>query len=170
MTTWLKVPEPRDLPAARASADAEMLARLDAGRAEPRQAALLGGGLIAALAVTGAGVAYLVPEGPTDVSLIHCHTTTDLGRGDSFIGASLSSPSMNGDGQAQVIEDVVAGCADLWRDGWIKVGSTAIEPTPGGGPYAVPELTACVSSSGVAAVFPAGEEICAQLSLPQLRR
>jgi len=89
--------------------------------------------------VVGAGVttAVLRSRSPEDPTTIECHSGVVDGQG--VIEAVLPDPDRN----------AIERCAELWTNGTFGLGDA-------------PELAACVTHSGVVAVLPGAESICAQ--------
>lgn len=100
---------------------------------------LIGGGLAVVVFATAA-FAVLRTAPVSDPTGVACMASTDP-QGDVIAIA----PSI----------DPVAACAVLWADGSLGDGE-------------VPPLSGCVNSAGLAAVYPAGSEICSKLGLAEL--
>jgi AcrR family transcriptional regulator len=93
---------------------------------------------LAVSAVTATAAWVVLHEEPvTNPLQVACHATADLG-GDRTGVAEAGDP--------------VAACSAVWATGVF-------------GPGPVPELTACTTASGTAAVFPGGPDVCARLGL-----
>lgn len=94
------------------------------------------------LGATGIGT-YLLTREATHLESIGCYATANLEADTTVVSA---------DGR-----DPIAICAELWREGVVGAGR------------APAELTACVLTSGAAAVFPAaGRDTCNSLGLAKL--
>lgn len=126
-------------------ADEQLLSRILAmpipsRRRSPRRLWIAGGVGVAVLATAAWGV--LRTEEPTDPTGIACHA--DLAPAAQIVALGPA-------------DDPVAACADAWRTGLF-----GNEPVP-------PSLHGCVSSTGLAAVYPGGSEVCSRLGLAQLQ-
>ena len=126
--------------------DEALLATILAGAAGERRDELRGRRRIKHLAVAAAAVtavgataAWVVlrEEPITNPLQVACHATADVG-GDRMAVADAGDP--------------IGACAAVWATGVF-----------GAGP--VPQLTACTTASGTAAVFPGGRDVCARLGL-----
>jgi hypothetical protein len=112
--------------------------------ARRRRRAIAGGALtIAVLAGGTAGVAAVIraaqPTRPNEG--ISCRAAADLQADAILIDAQA---------------DPVAACARLWSDGEFSTPGT--EPT-------IPELTACITTTGVVEVVPGDDSVCGRLGL-----
>jgi hypothetical protein len=117
--------------------------------------------------VAGTAAAYVAfREASTPVvDQTRCYTRASLAGGDGFAGTTVGK-ARPAAGQ-RLDEAAVELCAPLWAQGILRLGSTQIG-APGAPAQPVPELTACVLDSGVAAVFPGPSDVCARLGLPRL--
>lgn len=109
-----------------------------------RRRAIAGGALaVAVLAGGSVGVAALIRSGqparPNEG--ITCRAAADV-RADAIV--------------IDVQADPVAGCAALWSEGKFSV--------PGSEP-SIPELAACIATTGNIEVFPGDQPVCARLGL-----
>lgn len=169
---WADVPAARALPVARRIAERAQLVALVAGPVRStiwRPLALAAGGVALATA-TGAAFAFFGTEEATDRSVVQCHTTVEAARGVDFDGAGveLRGPVEQGDGERAVpIQDAVDRCADLWKQGVLRLGAPNAQ-LPTGQVEEVPPLTACLTEHGVASVFPTDLDVCASLGLRRL--
>ncbi|GAA1271627.1 hypothetical protein [Saccharothrix xinjiangensis] len=121
----------------------------------------------------GVAVAAYVATQPAAVrEQVRCYTEADPGghRSDA-VGVTLEGKP------ADVADEAVALCAELWGVGALTAGPASAQVAPGGhdpkaGPplarRAIPPLAACVVSDGVAGVFPGGPGLCGRLGLPEL--
>ena len=154
----------------RAAASQEMLADVVRRSAAPgarrrKTAAWVAGVGVSGAVVAGAAVAKEVFGSAPDRSLARCHTTTDLGRGGDFAGASVAAADAHG---VVTIDRAIDACANVWSQGMLTVGSNQLsEPNPAAS-APVPPLVGCVDSDGVAAIFPGGKGLCTSLGLPAL--
>lgn len=137
--------------------------------AERRRTRWLAGGLVAGTAIYVAGAAVVLDSGPaTNQSVVRCHSTLEPSDGDSFAGstvARLASP-----GGPVPIEDALAACEDLWRQGVLIEGARNAQ-APSGRSHSVPRLVGCVGRDGVAEIFPVSTEDgtwCASIGLGEL--
>lgn len=164
------LPPVREFTGPRANAVEAMLrdvvaASRPATRAPRRLVPILVGALAAGGAVAGASLVHQMVAPATDRSLARCHTTPEVGRGNSFPGTSVSVADQNG---IVTIDRAVDACADLWRQELLTLGSAKVaEPNPNGD-APVPALVGCVDPDGIAAVFPGNPGLCASLGLPDL--
>jgi hypothetical protein len=169
---WAEVPAARELPSARRVAERSQLVAVAARPARSfatRPLALAAGGLALA-SVTGAAVAILGADEATNRREVRCHTTVEVARGVDFAGTGveLREPLQLGAGQrAEAIREAVGLCADLWRQGVLRLGEpNALGPT--GQVEEVPPLTPCLTEDGVAAVFPTNRDVCTSLGMLRL--
>lgn len=132
-------------------------------------------GAVAALMLTGgvAVAAYVVSQPATVREQVHCYTEADVNgyRSDGAGATAEGKP-------ADVADEAVALCRQLWEFGVLTEGPAAAQaPPPEQDPKAgqpaikrvAPPLVACVVSDGVAGVFPGDAATCARLNLPELR-
>ncbi len=166
------VPAPRPVPAQRAMADRNMLMAhpLDDRRmAGGRKAAIGVATALTCAAVAAAGVLVTDQTSPTNKITVQCHTTTALGDGNDFAGSSLALATATTDVPVP-IADAVGACADLWQQGVLQKG-VAVTKGPNGRVNAVPPLVGCVTTAGIAAVFPSSDpRLCSGLGLRGLAR
>ncbi len=138
----------------------------------PRLRIPVAAGLGAAVALAGGtAAAYVLIERPvTETSLVHCFSRAELVRDGEFPGTSMAVTAPSGHGGMVPIEDAVATCETVWRDGLLDPSAPigAPLPAPGRGREAsVPDrLTVCVMPDGAAAVVPGGPSACARMELP----
>lgn len=100
---------------------------------------------IAAFAALSSGVAYAIArQGVTKHAYVSCYSEDSLTAHQTLVAAGSGGP--------------VATCAAAWLAG-----------TVGSGP--VPNLVACVASTGIAAIFPAspGSDVCGDLGLSPMQ-
>lgn len=169
------IPSPRSMPAARRQ---EVRQLLETAVASPTDVAssrwrsrsfAIGAGAALALAGGTAAAAYVTFAPATDKSAVRCYTDMTLGNGSDFHGTTVAVAGPDGTGPAS-IDDALAACTRVWRDGVITMGATNAQgPAREGSVYPVPPLSACVAEDGVAIVFP-GEGVCARLGVPQLQK
>lgn len=170
------VPDERDIPAARAAADKAMLSAIAAQPAHPaRKAAIVGGTVVIAGALAAGGVLASGSGEPSNRGLVQCHTTLVAGEGDEFDGTTVARAqgARTGDpGSGPVsIDDAIAACADLYRQGVLTVGSTNAQGPDPASAGRVPPLVGCVTRDGVAAVFPSDSgALCSSLGMRSLVR
>lgn len=160
------------MPADRVSAHSQLLVETVTDRLRParRLRRLVVPGVAVALLLSASGAtAYLLGKPATVRDTIRCYTVDSLEGGDHFRGATLTAASTD-DARIDVATDAVGRCADLWREGFLRVGaSNAQPPTDGTGrDHPVPPLAACTLEDGVAAVFPGPPDTCQRLDLPIL--
>ena len=119
--------------------------------------------VIGVLCVTGAA-AFLKLQPPTDRSMARCYTAEHLGEGNTFPGTSVSVSGPPGT-RAQ-LENALAHCSSLWREGFLGPGSGLLRPDPADPPVdirSLPTLVACTLTDGTAAVFPGDASTCGRL-------
>lgn len=168
----LDLPPTRSFAGPRAEAIEHLLYEVAASSARPRRsrrrmvAAMAGVGLAGA-AVAGVAVARTVLAPAADPSLVRCHSTMQVGRGDDFAGTSLAS-AVPGGGPVPM-DHAVEACRDLWQQGLLRRGSDRVGSPGAGGSRTVPPLVGCVDTDGVAAVFPGDPGLCPTLGLRSLR-
>jgi hypothetical protein len=133
------------------------------------------GAVAAALMFTGgvAVAAYVVSQKATVREQVHCYTEADVnGYRSDGVGATAEGKP------ADVADEAVALCRQLWEFGVLTEGPAAAQAPPpeqdpkAGQPAAkraAPPLVACVVSDGVAGVFPGDAATCVRLNLPELR-
>jgi hypothetical protein len=124
------------------------------------------------LVVTGTAVlggaaaagALVAARPATDKKVVRCYSVAVL-EGGNFAGVTVAR---GGDPGAIPIEDALATCAELWRQGVVVAGVASAQDPGIGVDAPVPELAACTLESGVAAVFPGDAGTCGRLGLPDL--
>lgn len=120
------------------------------------------------LASTGAAVAFHVFSSVKDKHDPRCYTMISREFGKTFPGATLvhlQPEPVSGD---QPVDQPIAACADLWRQGVFRLDDPHVYP-PGDKQYPVPHLVECVLRNGSAAVFPGPEGTCQDLGLPSAK-
>ncbi|CCH77550.1 hypothetical protein BN12_200046 [Nostocoides japonicum T1-X7] len=164
----LDLPPTRSFAGPRAEAIEHLLYEVVASRARPRRSRRRMVAAIAGVGLAGAGVAVartvLAPA--ADDSLVRCHSTVQVGRGDDFAGTSVAS-AVPGGGPVPM-DHAVEACRDLWQQG-LRRGSDRVGSPGAGGSRTVPPLVGCVDTDGVAAVFPGDPGLCPTLGLRSLR-
>lgn len=132
---------------------------------------------VAVVAGGGGAVAYsqLGSAPVTDHSSARCYTQAHYQPGHDFPGTTIAVPDYSSsDGKitrANGVQDALSSCADLFRQGFLQVGSSHVPAIDHPGPamdLSVPALVECVLPDGTAAVFPGSTELCAHLGLAQL--
>lgn len=170
---------PRPLPAAhRAALRQELLDTVRGGTptaGRRRRRVYASAGFAAAIVATGGAVAYsqLGAAPVTDHSSARCYTQA---RYDSDTpGTTVGTPDYTTkDGKVLVkgeVRNALDICADLFRQGFLQVGSTRLPAIEHPGPSAdrpVPPLVECVLPDGTAAVFPGTGDLCTGLGLAEL--
>lgn len=101
----------------------------------------------------------------TDKDTARCYSVAERHDGSDFPGMSVAVAHPNSDVVAQV-EDAVASCSLVWRDGALEVGKRRPQPYRPGVDRPVPPLVGCVLPDGIAAVFPGDTQTCSRLGLP----
>ena len=164
----------RALPPARREADLAML-RDEASRPSTgRRVGLAVGGLAVVASLAATGVVVTRGQEAYNPHVFQCHATLEVG-GDDFRGGDVafgqSVSSLTGEKVGPPPPtDPIAACGLLWRDGVIRAGSDETFQ-PDGKEHPVPALVACVTSKGVAAVFPSSSPtVCDSLGLERLTR
>lgn len=166
MSDLLEVPPPRPLPPAVRDAQSRLLAEI-VGRRRPRWRSRF---VIfpAALVLAGGGVAAAVRASlgeVTDRDTARCYSVAERHDGRDFPGTSVAVAHPDSDVVGQV-EDAVATCALVWRDGALEIGKRRAQPYRPGVDRPVPSLVGCVLPDGSAAVFPGDAQTCSRLGLP----
>ncbi|MEA2592014.1 MAG: hypothetical protein QOD62_1845 [Actinomycetota bacterium] len=127
--------------------------------------AVLSVAVIAGSAVAGA--AFLKTRQATDRGSARCYTVLSVGSGTTFTGTTIAAPGRLG--SAEQVQSALAGCAALWRQGFLTGGATVQRPSQeqqSEGPEPVPTLVACTLPDGTAAIFPTqGPFTCGKLGL-----
>jgi hypothetical protein len=113
------------------------------------------------------GAAFFRTREAIDRGSARCYTAMTLGSGTNFTGTTIVAPGRLG--SADQVQSALAGCAALWRQGFLTRGATVQHPAPGvqsAGVGHVPGLVACTLPDGTAAVFPTeGAFTCGKLGL-----
>lgn len=132
-------------------------------------------GAVALCTLSGgvAVAAYVVSQPATVREQVRCYTEADArGHHQDVVGAVVEGKP------ADVADEAVALCSQLWGLGALTAGPAAAQTPPEGHDpksgragieRAVPPLTACVVGDGVAGVFPGGPDLCGRLGLPELQ-
>jgi hypothetical protein len=132
-------------------------------RRHPR---LIAAGVIAiALSTAMGGVAYLQNAPVTNKASVRCYTAATYSPGRDFLGATVAEPAPAGSKGPGQVEDALAACTALWRQGFLVEGSKPVVPAQNT-VAPVPALVVCTLSDGSAAVFPGDQGLCARLGLP----
>lgn len=175
MSYLLEVPPPRPLPPAVREAQCRLLEDIVARRRPAWRSRFAV--LSAALLLTGGGVATAVGlryRDATDKSIARCYTSAVRADGRMFPGTSIKianrrSSADQAEPVAGLVTDAVAQCSQLWRDGQLSSGQSAVQDQAPGEPHFVPPLVGCVLADGTAAVFPGDSDTCERLGLPEVR-
>lgn len=128
--------------------------------------------LAAAVLATG-GSAYavrLISSTPPASNGLFCYSVVSSDQSDNApgTGVTVAAPTLAagttvGDG---MISEPVALCADLYRQGVLKLGVAHLSVPPTlATDDPVPRLTACVRGDGTVAVEPAGPAVCATIGM-----
>lgn len=115
------------------------------------------GASVAGLIVAGGGAAaaYVTEQSAPETNSVYCYSMPESGASHDFPGTTVTLLGANG--TDATIDDVVATCAQAWRDGVLVKGSRQVgtDIAPGRN-NPVPELTACVRTDDAVAVMPGG--------------
>jgi hypothetical protein len=113
------------------------------------------------------GAAFFKTREATDRGSARCYTVLDIGSGTTFMGTTIAAPGQSG--SAEQVQSALLGCTALWRQGFLKHGSTVRRPPPevqSAEDEHVPKLVACTLPDGTAGVFPTeGPFTCGKLGL-----
>jgi hypothetical protein len=125
---------------------------------------IIAAGATAIVLTTGAAAFAVAEFGVvTNKTQARCYTVADVASGHYTTIAQADKPG----GKAQV-QDALAVCAALFRQGFLTVGGPGVNHRANGLPnHPVPRLAECTMRDGTAAVFPGGAAICAKLGLPK---
>lgn len=163
-----RVPSNRALPPARRAALYHVLTEEVARTREPwwrrsRRAATVGIGAAALVFAGGAASAgYVMFRPATELQTVWCYNAPSLDEDQRILAGAANE----GAGPID-INDPVAVCSQVWRDGLLPTEGASDAPVVPADE--APPLTACTLSDGVAAVFPGDEETCPGLNLPRLQ-
>jgi hypothetical protein len=120
--------------------------------------------IAAVLGSAAAGVAVLRTAPVTDKRTARCYTQANVGSGEMFSGTTIAAPGTPGSiGQ---VNNAMAFCSDLWRQGFLLPGVTGIQRPKPNTSNPVPSLIACTLPNGIAGIFPGDSSSCATLGLP----
>ena len=113
------------------------------------------------------GAAFFKTREAIDRGSARCYTVPSVGSGTNFTGTTIAAPGRLG--SAEQVQSALAGCAALWRQGFLTHGATVQHPAQGvqsAGAGHVPTLVACTLPDGTAAIFPTeGPFTCGKLGL-----
>ena len=167
--TQFDTPPARPLPEYRRTAMRRQLVAVVTGRRRRRGPLLIAAAAAVVAAGTSAGAyAYAQHSQPvTDKSQAHCYSVASLSAGpESF--TTVAQATLAGSPHAAQVDDALAVCAALWRQGILHPGPQGARgpaaPDPAG-TSPVPPLVACVLPDSTAAVFPGTTSTCAALGL-----
>ncbi|MEV7694010.1 hypothetical protein AB0N73_11855 [Microbacterium sp. NPDC089189] len=121
-------------------------------------------GLVGAVALT-TGAAILFGATPvTDKTIVHCLSSTIRDADGTYPGSSATIADGNGPGR---VDDALALCAQMWKQGALN---PSVDPTaPTQSPGMVPPLQVCVMRDGTAAVVPSSSaSVCQSLGMASL--
>ncbi len=110
-----------------------------------------------------AAIAYQQFKPVTNTSQARCYTVASLA-GDHYTTIAAATPV--GSKSPARVRDALPVCADLWRQGFLKLGAPGIgRPQDTLAHHPVPRLVECTMPDGTAAVFPGGAGTCEKLGL-----
>ncbi|THG33251.1 hypothetical protein [Naasia lichenicola] len=121
---------------------------------------VLAGSLV--LAGTTAGAVLLNGQTVTDKTIVQCASSAER-NADGSLPGSASAISADSVGAGR-IDDAIAVCSDMWRQGVLQPGFDPVA-TPNGSGTVPDDLTVCVMSDGSAAVVPGRAGICESIGL-----
>lgn len=167
----------RAVPQERRQADLRMLREM-VGRKD-RQHAPRRRNLLVVLPIVGLGVsattaaafAFLPSEHASVHDSVRCYGRVSADTRGGYPGTDVGIASAMGMPPSDVAATAVSSCAAVWRAGLLTAAGASRPNHPGNefaAPAAVPQLTACVLSSGQAAVYPGRQSICEQLGIHPL--
>lgn len=156
------------LPARRRSAarlQLEEIVRRSARGRRRRPPAIVAAAIVIVLISTGAAAFAAAASAPvTNNHQALCFTVADTS-GFATTVAAAGKPGSQGE-----VKNAHGVCAALYREGYLRLGATRINPRPKPGKRPVPRLVVCAWSDGSAAVFPGRKGTCARLDLPAAAR
>lgn len=136
----------------------------------PRLRVPVAAGVGAAVALAGGTAAALVlTQRPvTETSLVHCLSRAELSGTGEFPGTSVAVAAPSTGGEPLPIEDALAVCEQVWRDGLLDPSAPAgvAQPNLNRDSRVPDRLAVCVTPDGAAAVVPGGPAACATMDLP----
>jgi hypothetical protein len=113
------------------------------------------------------GAAFFKTRDAIDRGSARCYTGLSVGSGTTFTGTTIAAPGRLG--SAEQVQSALAGCAALWRQGFLTYGATVQHPSQrvqNAGAGHAPKLVACTLPDRTAAIFPAeGAFTCGKLGL-----
>jgi hypothetical protein len=142
----------------------QMVARSSKPGRRVKPAVIAAGTASIVLATGAAAIAVAVYQPVTNKTDARCFTVADTS-GFSTVIAYADKPGTTG-----AVRNAAQACASLYRQGYLTQGAQRIDPRPGTGGHAVPQLQVCTWPDGTAAVFPGPDGICAKLDLPAAAR
>jgi hypothetical protein len=138
-------------------------------KASPRRTRLI---LLVAIALVlasaVAGITLLRTAPVTDKRTARCYTAMSIGSDKTFSGTTIGVAGTPG--SVAQVDDAMASCSDLWRQGFLVPGMTAIQRPKPNTSNPVPSLVACTLPDGIAGIFPGDSNTCAKLGLPLAAR
>lgn len=168
------LPTERDVPSEHQLAVRRMLAEICRPEVEARRRrrrVLVITATAGVAVATAVGATYVATRPVTDKLVIECHTAVGLSEHDLTGPNGMPSwtevAHLREGGGVAPIEDAEGLCGELWKDGWLSfdVGVWNSDDVPPGGPFPIPELTTCVLTDGIAAVYPGTTGVCSSLGL-----
>ena len=81
--------------------------------------------VLSVIVVTGSvvgGAAFFKTGEATNHGSARCYTVLSVGSGTSFMGTTIVAPGQVG--SPEQVQSAMAGCASLWRQGFLTAGST----------------------------------------------
>jgi hypothetical protein len=162
----VQLPPSRSLPSNRRYAARRQLedavGKMKASPRRRRLILLVAIALVLASAVSGITLLRTAPV--TDKRTARCYTATSVGSGNTFSGTTIGVPGPPG--SVAQVNDAIASCSDLWRQGFLVRGLTEIQRPKPNTSNPVPPLIACTLPDGIAGIFPGDSNTCAGLGLP----
>jgi hypothetical protein len=160
------LPPSRRMPAARRYAARRQLEEFVNRRSglRRRRRLVLGVAIAVVLGSAVAGITLLQSAPVTDKTTARCYTEAALGSGGTFSGATIGA--LGAPGSTARVDNAIATCSDLWRQGFLLSGKTGIQRPGPNTANPVPPLIACTLPNGIAGVFPGDQSTCASLGLP----
>ena len=162
----VQLPPSRSLPTNRRYAARRQLEEtVGTKKASPRRRRLI---LLVAIALivasAVAGIALLRTAPVTDKRTARCYTLAKVGSDKTFSGTTIGVAGPPG--SVAHVDDAIASCSDLWRQGFLVPGASGIQRPKPDTSNPVPPLIACTLVDGRAGIFPGDSNTCATLGLP----
>ena len=135
----------------------------------------IGIGALALVLIGGGASAYVAFRPVENETSVRCFAAADPSGRSHSPEVSLIGTEQETDSEPLPIDDPIAQCEVLWRNGILQPDDSPThathDPVPSDDPSgAVPGLVACTLDEGIAGVFPGDTSTCEQLGLPRTTR